>query len=835
MHNAVTYRAEDRRPWSRRDGLALLGLLLLAALLRCWNLADESVWFDEYNSIAELDAPSLGAYFERSRHNDETVPLYFACQYYWAQYVSASNVGLRMLPVLFGLTSVAVVFMLSRRLFGSAAACVATLLFVLSPAQIFYAQGIRMYALTVLLGLACAWTFAEMLAGGKRRWWALNVVCNVLLLHTHLFGCWLVLTEGLVLLLTRWRRWPHLIAWGMAQVVLLTPLAWHVFHWSFDPVTGVLPPPIVLVEFWGGIDLTPLDWLVFGMPAEAASAYLPFWLVPAFQGYEALRTALRALVLLALAGALVMFWRRHCAAAALGNTPRPPDRGAEPSLYPATASFLAAWLLAPPLLLYIFAYAWSPEAFQARYVLYAAPAMNLLVGRALTGFSRAWLRRLGLAALALLYAVSAALAVQLPLRNNYRGAVNQLAAHEAPGPVMFYPAMFLPTFLRNWPEAPPAITGEHNFHELLFRMEQQLGAAGRVHVVLKDDIDFVSLKTPEAGAPAALEAYGRLRDIQLSKRVHWGPQSILVYTGRPGESYMSLTTPAGIERLRAHLRAGKGQIAHWLAAGAALEHQEAWREAIAVYTGALDQLVAAHAHDDELAETRGVNTAQMRLFINRLLGATLMQLAPLLDAHGTAETLASVTHKARAVAPDQPEVLQLTARNHRAQGNIEAARDTYLQLIDKNPWYAAAYWELDTLYEVQGLSPAERATRWQAMAEKHPMRGAAHFQLGRALEAGGKLEEACTAYARAAELMPMDPTPSINQGRVALLLERPGEAVAALQQSLAINPEQPFAQVELVRAFAAAGDIEAARSQAARCRDRDIALPPELAEELERP
>lgn len=120
-------------------------VLLLAATLRFYQLGTESLWIDEIYSIR--DARSLP-----TNLLNNTRPLYYLLLGVWMQFGS-SEAWLRGLGVIFGVGSVFLIYLLGFRLSGKATGLVAALLLSLSPLAINHSQEVRMYMLSVCLGL----------------------------------------------------------------------------------------------------------------------------------------------------------------------------------------------------------------------------------------------------------------------------------------------------------------------------------------------------------------------------------------------------------------------------------------------------------------------------------------------------------------------------------------------------------------------------------------------------------------------------------------------------------------------------------------------------------
>ncbi|PSO93224.1 MAG: hypothetical protein BRC48_12930 [Cyanobacteria bacterium QS_9_48_30] len=142
-------------------------VLLLAATLRFYQLGTESLWIDEIYSIR--DARSLPTDLLNS-----TRPLYYLLLGVWMQFGS-SEAWLRGLGVIFGVGSVFLIYLLGFRLSGKATGLVAALLLSLSPLAINHSQEVRMYMLSVCLGLGGTLALSHGLERPTKSsfgWWA---------------------------------------------------------------------------------------------------------------------------------------------------------------------------------------------------------------------------------------------------------------------------------------------------------------------------------------------------------------------------------------------------------------------------------------------------------------------------------------------------------------------------------------------------------------------------------------------------------------------------------------------------------------------------------------
>jgi len=332
-------------------------LMTMSLLLRLHGLHAESVWWDEYASLAFLNAPSLAAFLEQNRTLDPaTLPLYFVLEYCWAHWVSGTVYGLRLLGVGIGVAAVPLVYALGARLYGRRAGYVAALLLTLSPIHIHHSQSIRMYGLLALLGVASFWSLLRLLQRGKRSGWWLHGGAALLLYWTHPFallagvaqGCWLLLHRRL------YRR--ALPGWFLMHAMLSLPVVGYVLSirfWPQDTTSAWLRAPGVGTLL---ADLFFDDIIAFHWQLRLGDISVKMGAL------RALGDAAFALVILGcLVGWTVTLLRRR-----------------DPALK-TNLSLLFCWLITPPLALFIISHLWRPCMFP-RYTAHCAVAMYLLLG-----------------------------------------------------------------------------------------------------------------------------------------------------------------------------------------------------------------------------------------------------------------------------------------------------------------------------------------------------------------------------------------------------------------------------------------------------------------------
>ncbi len=359
----------------RRILLGLAGLLVpLAAgfLVRASNLSAESAWYDEVITLEVLDAPTLSGFLEGAAKTSAPMPpAYFVLEYYAAKLGPDPEFSLRVLSVLIGLASIAIVQATAWRIYGPWAGFVAGAAMAASPIHVYYSQEIRGYELTTLLGGMSALTFMELLRRNRRSWLLLNFVANTLLVWTHPFAALALGAQAALLVLFRRKELGLVAPWmtlaavtsvsiGLWGVSLDRGVAYQQMNWIQAPGFFSSPSGIsvygAFVAFAGNF---------YGHPTNQAAEMVNRYREP----IQTLTVAITAFLVIAYIG----FARGH----------RTCTRGEGKLTHREAACFFGLWLLFPPLALYALSYLWTP-CFFVRYLLFSSVALYVIMGAGMT-------------------------------------------------------------------------------------------------------------------------------------------------------------------------------------------------------------------------------------------------------------------------------------------------------------------------------------------------------------------------------------------------------------------------------------------------------------------
>lgn len=154
-----------------------------------------------------------------------------------------------------------------------------------------------------------------------------------------------------------------------------------------------------------------------------------------------------------------------------------------------------------------------------------------------------------------------------------------------------------------------------------------------------------------------------------------------------------------------------------------------------------------------------------------------------------------------------PSLSETALRHHRA-GDLLAAQRLYRAALRQQPRDSAAHNLLGLCcYQRQDYAAAAAALRRAAA-----LRPIAEYcrNLGMALRAAGKLEEALDAYRRALASEPAAPETHFNTGNLLAQMQRPEEAIQAFRTALRLRPDHGGSWHNLGAALIAAGRPEEA-------------------------
>jgi mannosyltransferase len=171
----------------------VLGLIVVGMLLRFWRLGDWNFQATEIFTLRDSGRPQ----FNNPR------PLGYVLNYYLIRpFLPLDEFGLRLLPAIFGVLAIPVLYLVGRRVIGSRAALFAALLLTLSPLHIMYSQLARYWSLVFFFSAIYPSALYVGVRERNPRWLVLGIVTAILAALAHPVSSLLLAGPLLVLLPT---------------------------------------------------------------------------------------------------------------------------------------------------------------------------------------------------------------------------------------------------------------------------------------------------------------------------------------------------------------------------------------------------------------------------------------------------------------------------------------------------------------------------------------------------------------------------------------------------------------------------------------------------------
>ncbi len=187
----------------------ILFLIILVGLLVRVPMLGYSFYGDEGFTVVRDTQQLITDSEDRFR------PVFFSLVYLWKQLGFQGEIGLRLLPLLFGLLQIPLAYVIGKKLGGKSLAVSFSILTAASPMLIEFSQELRMYSLVVLIALAQVWILLELLEAETWQKWLAFVLVGTIGVYTHLHY-WLFLA-GMSLTFVRAR---HVLAWWKGLAAL---------------------------------------------------------------------------------------------------------------------------------------------------------------------------------------------------------------------------------------------------------------------------------------------------------------------------------------------------------------------------------------------------------------------------------------------------------------------------------------------------------------------------------------------------------------------------------------------------------------------------------------
>lgn len=228
---------ERHKDWAIRPEIAGVVLVtLLGTLLRFYQLAECSLWYDEAASLY------LGRFVMHpsqlfSHEWNTEAPLNAVITWLWyggvrlltdfPVYSWQNDFLIRLLPCLESILTIPLLFVVAKKVLNDAwGGLIAAFFFAISPFYIYYAQELRVYAFLVPAWLVAVYVMLRALETGAYRHWIGLTLAFTVLLYAHFISVWIIFAFSVYFILVWAVDRKHIVAWTIANaagLVLMSP------------------------------------------------------------------------------------------------------------------------------------------------------------------------------------------------------------------------------------------------------------------------------------------------------------------------------------------------------------------------------------------------------------------------------------------------------------------------------------------------------------------------------------------------------------------------------------------------------------------------------------
>lgn len=229
----------------------LLLIFIVGAVLRLTDLSGESIWVDEGRSMALARMPVAEIIEQNTLDNHP--PLYYIFLHFWIQLFGTDEFSGRLPAALLGIASVALLYLVSRKLFNADTALYTSLIFSLAVFHVQYAQEIKTYAPATFLTLVSFYAFLHLREGILIHQLLLYMLATVMLLYTHFLAIPVVLAQNIIFLTDYLRKRDnrYLRVWLLIQTAIMlsfSPWLPYLFERTADLPGSFWLPPVTMLE-----------------------------------------------------------------------------------------------------------------------------------------------------------------------------------------------------------------------------------------------------------------------------------------------------------------------------------------------------------------------------------------------------------------------------------------------------------------------------------------------------------------------------------------------------------------------------------------------------------
>jgi 4-amino-4-deoxy-L-arabinose transferase-like glycosyltransferase len=163
--------------------IALIGITAVGFALRVAGM-DQSLYGDERYTYSIVTGHGLGGVWHQVYSTSITPPLHYYLAWLSVQFGGDKTILVRLPSLLLGTATIPLLYVLAKRIGGTAVGLLAAGLLALSPFAIFYSTEARAYETVVFLVTVSTLALLKARDGG-RAWWVVYIIASCAAIWAH--------------------------------------------------------------------------------------------------------------------------------------------------------------------------------------------------------------------------------------------------------------------------------------------------------------------------------------------------------------------------------------------------------------------------------------------------------------------------------------------------------------------------------------------------------------------------------------------------------------------------------------------------------------------------
>ena len=261
--------------------ISLTLVLLVCVGMRYFRAFNLPLWADEILTIRVAEQNDLESWLSYQIY-DANPPLSYLVLKLWLSFVGDVKY-MRLLPIMFSVATVLVLFFVGRALGGFWIAIFATAIFAIHPFAVYYGREPRHPSITSFLALLLFWVFYRLWKKPRFVFFALYFVLASLLIWTHYYGAFLALAHLLALFIVLKDKRVEVLALGVAIALAFLPWLGVVeLQWIHGQPRESLPLVFEGILLWVFYTLGGSEWEPAAIPVIGLSFAQPKYFLALF-------------------------------------------------------------------------------------------------------------------------------------------------------------------------------------------------------------------------------------------------------------------------------------------------------------------------------------------------------------------------------------------------------------------------------------------------------------------------------------------------------------------------------------------------------------------------